>query len=90
MTYEQELDELRRIGSWGTATVVAAELANLAPDGLTQSTLIFYFKRAFPSIPLRVMIAAGNWRQIGGGMSDEEFDEMLRPWLPTAPGSGRP
>lgn len=81
------IDELRRIGRAATASAVADELARLAPEGLTQGTLVSYFKRAFPAIPLRSLIEAGAWRRVSaGGLSDEELDALLRPWLPTPAG----
>lgn len=85
MKDDQIIEQLRRVASWGTAAMVAAELARLAPDGLTQGTLVSYFKRAFPAIPLRVLLEAGAWRRVSvGGLSDEGLDELLRPWLPTS------
>jgi hypothetical protein len=68
----------------GTMTAVElAELAGkLAGTGPTQSTIVMAFKQAFPAIPLRVLLEAGAWMRVsGGGMTDEEFNELLRPWL---------
>lgn len=81
------LDQLRRVGHAATATVVAEELERVAPGGLTQGTLVSYFKRAFPNIPLRTLLEAGAWRRVSaGGLSDEGLDELLRPWVPTSSG----
>lgn len=52
----------------------------------TQFSLIVYFKRAFPAIPLSVLQDAGFWRGLGiGETSDEAFDALLRPWIGPAP-----
>jgi hypothetical protein len=64
----------------------AVELADLLDEltggYLSQATLVSYFKRAFPSIPLRVLIEAGAWTRVSdGGLTDEQFDGLLGPWL---------
>lgn len=49
---------------------------------LSQSAIVFYFKRAFPAIPLRVLIESGGWARVGSGsLTDEQFNDLLRPWL---------
>jgi hypothetical protein len=68
----------------GTLTAVElAELAGkLAGTGPAQSIIAKTFKQAFPTIPLRVLLDAGAWMRVGDGrMTDEEFNELLRPWL---------
>lgn len=67
-------------------TMTAVELAELAGKltgtGPTQSIVVTAFKQAFPTIPLRVLLEAGAWMRVSdGGMTDEEFNELLRPWL---------
>jgi hypothetical protein len=51
---------------------------------LTQSAVVFSFKRAFPEIPLRVLLEAGKWSRLSGGdKSAGWFDELLAPWMPS-------
>lgn len=65
-----------------SAVELAELLSHLMGSALCQSILITYFKRAFPQIPLRVLLQAGGWNRVsGGGVSDEQFNEMLYPWL---------
>lgn len=88
MTDDEILEELRRVGRNCAAIQVAETLDVLADGGLNQGTLITYFKRAFPQIPLGVMLNAGGWSRVsGGGVSDKEFEDMLSPWLPTERGT---
>jgi hypothetical protein len=68
----------------GTLTPVElAQLAGkLAGSDLTQGRMITIFNRAFPNIPLRVLLDAGAWSQVSdGGLDDEAFNDLLRPWL---------
>lgn len=61
---------------------VAELLDRLTDGGLSQGAIVTYFKRAFPSIPLRVLLEAGGWCRVGGrSLSDEQFNELLRPWI---------
>ena len=61
---------------------LASLLDHLTNGGLSQGAIVTYFKRAFPAIPLRLLLDAGEWHRVGGGeLSDEQFNEMLRPWL---------
>ena len=61
------IERLRQLGRRATASVVADELARVAAGGLTQGALVSYFKRAFPNIPLRALLAAGGWRRVSAG-----------------------
>jgi hypothetical protein len=62
-------------------------LETLVPEGLRQDTLIFYLKKAVPEIPLKALLDAQAWSAVGpGSITDDQFDEMLRPWWPV-PGS---
>ncbi len=71
----------------GGSHLLAVETANLL-DELTQGdlshwTVIMYFKHAFPSIPLRLLMEAGGWHRLGGSrLDDNGFNDLLRPWLP--------
>jgi hypothetical protein len=50
--------------------------------GLTHSAVVFWFKRAFPQTPLRVLLDAGAWSRLtGGGLFTEQFDELLEQWI---------
>ncbi|WP_437937072.1 hypothetical protein [Sorangium sp. So ce341] len=64
----------------------AVELAELLaePTGgnLSQGTMIAYFKRAFPAVPLRILIESGAWERVSDGdMSDQELNQLMGPWL---------
>lgn len=88
MTDDEIVAALRASGS-----VSAVELAELLDDltngGLSQGSIITYFKRAFPGIPLRVLLDAGGWERIsGGGLSDAGFNDLLSEWFEDE--SGRP
>jgi hypothetical protein len=66
---------------------VARMLDHLVPEGLRQDTLVFYFKRAFPDIPLKALLDAQAWSTVGPGpLSDQQLDELLFPWWTRAPG----
>jgi len=83
MTDDEIIAQLRRAAPRSTAVVAAETLSKLLPTGLTQSALISYFKRAFPEIPLRVLLDAGGWSRVShGGVDDDQFDRLLSPWLP--------
>lgn len=48
-----------------------------------QFFLINVFAEAFPEMPLRYLKQASRWHEVcRGGMSDEEFDHMLKPFIP--------
>jgi hypothetical protein len=65
-----------------TAVELAELLGRLTGGKLSQGTLVTYFKRAFPDIPLRVLLDAGGWHRVsGGGLTNEDFDTVLRQWL---------
>ena len=65
-----------------SAVELAELLDRLTHGGLSQGSMITYFQRAFPDIPLRVLLDAGAWRRLsGGGLSDEGFNELLRKWI---------
>ena len=46
-----------------TAVELAVTLGTLASGGLSHSVIMTYFKRAFPAIPLRVLLEAGEWHR---------------------------
>lgn len=87
MRDDEVIAELRR-ASPGSAPHEVAELLNeIADGGLTQGSLVMYFKRAFPEIPLRVLLEASAWNRVSnGGLSDEAFDQELQQWFGGDPG----
>jgi hypothetical protein len=65
-------------GAGASPVEVANLLGQLCEQGLHQSTLTMYFKRAFPTLPLRTLLEAGAWRGVSdGGMSDDDFNRLL-------------
>jgi hypothetical protein len=83
MTDDEIILQLRAAGAGRSATELAELLDKLTGGGLSQGTLITYFQRSFPTVPLWVLQNAGMWRRVSGGpMSDAELNELLRPWLP--------
>lgn len=60
MNDEEIIDQLRRERTGRSATELAELLNTLTGGGLSHGTLITYFKRAFPEIPLRVLQEAGT------------------------------
>jgi hypothetical protein len=66
--------------------VQLAELLGKFRGELTQSTLVFYFKRAFPDIPLQTILESAVWfRVTGGSMDDTQFNAHFKRWLPDDP-----
>lgn len=64
---------------------LAELLGRLVGGGLTQSVLISWFRRAFPSIPLGVLNQAIGWHRVcANDMTDDQFAELLRPWINAA------
>lgn len=65
-----------------TPVQLAELLNNLTEGRLSQGTLVMYFKRAFPTLPLRLLLDCGAWTRVGGRtLSDADFDDLLRPWI---------
>ncbi|QSQ26554.1 hypothetical protein JY651_17170 [Pyxidicoccus parkwayensis] len=83
MTDEEILAVLRAKKGRLTPTELAERLDQLTGGKLSHSYIVTFFKRAFPEIPLRVLLEAGVWGRVCGGKgeSDAEFNERLRPWL---------
>ncbi|WP_224364743.1 hypothetical protein [Hyalangium versicolor] len=82
MNEEEIVTALREQKQQRTAVELAELLDQLTSGGLSQSTLVTYFKRAFPSLPLHILLESGAWSRVSdGGLSDEEFNRLLRPWL---------
>jgi hypothetical protein len=84
MTDDEILAQLRACAPGRTPVEVAERLGQLWRDGLVEGALVMFFVRAF-GVPLGVMRNAGGWKRVGDGirgLSDEEFNELLRPYLP--------
>lgn len=63
---------------------LAEYLGDMANGGLSQGTMIMFFSRSFPEIPLHVLLEAGGWQRVSnGGLTDAEFTTLLQPWLGT-------
>lgn len=82
MSDDEILNRLRLARGEATAVELAELLDQLTGGGLSQGSLVMYLGRAFPGIPLRILRAAGAWTRVGGkGLTDDEFNELLRPWV---------
>jgi hypothetical protein len=82
MSDDEVVTQLRAGCGKLTPVELAERLDELTGGNLSQGTLITYFKRAFPSIPLRVLLDAGGWHRVSNGaLGDEAFNALLRPWL---------
>lgn len=83
MTDDEVIRALQAKAAEGNSPLqVAMLLGEITGGQLSQSTLVTFFKRAFPALPLRVLLDAGAWHKVsGGGMSDEEFEKLLGPYL---------
>jgi hypothetical protein len=81
---DSEIIEALRLEGTGLTGVQLAELLDKLTAGqLSDATMVTYFKRAFPAIPLKVLLDAGRWKRVSYcDLSDEEFNELLRPYLP--------
>jgi hypothetical protein len=80
---DDELLALLRSSSRDTSPSGLAEiLGDHLDKGLTQSAMVFYFKRAFPGTPLRVLLEAGARSRLSDGeLSAEQFDGLLDEWI---------
>jgi hypothetical protein len=76
------VERLRREVDTMSPIQLADLLDSLLPDGVGQFPLLSFFKRAFPLIPLQTLIQANRWKRLcDKGLSDDEFDALLNPWL---------
>lgn len=82
MNDDELLALLRSSGRDTSPSGLAEILGDHLDKGLTQSAVVFYFKRAFPDTPLRVLLDAGAWSRLSDGeLSAEEFDGLLEEWI---------
>ncbi len=65
-----------------TPVELALAIDTMAAGGLTQGAFVAYFKRAFPWIPLGVLLDASAWNRLRGvGFGDSELNERLKEWI---------
>lgn len=84
MNDDEIVAALRRVSLGSSPVRVAESLRDLLGGQLTQGALVTYFKRAFPAIPLRTLLDAGAWSRLtNGGVTDEQFNELLKAWIPS-------
>ena len=82
MSDEEIIAALRSEKGRLTPVELAELLARLRDDSLSGRLILFYFKRAFPEIPLDVLMESALWTRVGRGhLSDEGFNELLHSWL---------
>ena len=78
---EEVLVAIREQASVLSPVELTELVSRLQQKEFSQSTLVFFFKRAFPKIPLRTLIEAGAWHRVSGGkMTDVEFNHLLTPF----------
>jgi len=80
-------DEIVKRLAVASASMNAVDLATLLDeltDGdLSQGAMVMYFRRALPSVPLRVLLEAGSWSRLtNGNLANDGFNELLSEWLP--------
>jgi hypothetical protein len=86
MSDEEIIAALRSERGRLTPVELAELLARLTGVSLSGRLIVSYFKRAFPEIPLNVLVDSGLWTRVGSGdLSDESFNELLRSWLGLGP-----
>jgi hypothetical protein len=77
------LERLRSLRGAASAIAIAEELAAVRSEH-SQGAFVTFFHRAFPDIPLRTLLECGAWIRLSAGeLTDDEFTEMLSPWLGT-------
>lgn len=83
MNDDEIIHMLRENAERLTPVELALTLDGVAPGGLTQGSFVMYFKRAFPWIPLGVLLDASAWGRLRGGLgfADAELNERLKTWL---------
>lgn len=83
MSDDDIIEWLRQEAPQRNGVKMAQLLAELTASGLSERNIVVYFKRAFPAIPLGVLREVGAWSRVGGKLSDQGFNDLLRPWLPS-------
>jgi hypothetical protein len=82
MSDEEIIAALRSEKGRLTPVELAELLARLTGRRLSDTSIVFYFARAFPEIPVNVLLDSGLWTRVGRGrLGDEGFNELLHLWL---------
>ena len=64
------------------AVTAANRLSELLERPLVHGAMIKYFKTAFPLVPLGLLMEATQWTRFGAAdLTDEDFNELLAPWI---------
>ncbi len=84
---DDEIVAALRAPPLGSAVELAERLERLVGAPLGQGSIVTYFKRAFPRLPLSVLMQAVAWHRVcgGSGLSDDEFNASLAPYLAAHP-----
>lgn len=92
MRDDEIVNELKRLQPTLGPLEMALHLDTLLPKALSMAHLVFYFKRAFPTLPLRVLMDCASWRRLQDGpvgskeeecddcLNDAEFERLLSPY----------
>lgn len=79
---DEEITEMLRANARNLSAIQLVDLLEQLTGEVSHPSYISYFKRAFPNVPLRLLLELGEWhRYVEGGISDEEFEQRLAPWL---------
>jgi hypothetical protein len=83
MSDEEIIAALRLERGQLTPVELAELLGRLIGRRVSDRSIVFYFARAFPEIPLAVLRESALWTRVDdrGDLSDEGFNELLHPWL---------
>lgn len=82
MNDEEILAALRSGRGKLTPVELAELLTRLTGRPISDRSIAFYFGRAFPEIPVNVLLDSGLWTRLGrGSLSDDGFNELMHPWL---------
>ena len=86
---DTEIIERMRIASANhTPTEIVGILDDCLTSGITDVNFIFYFKRAFPGIPIPILVRFCLSKSVVGIEGDfeiEEFNESLVEWISASP-----
>jgi hypothetical protein len=84
MTKAERLAAMRERATELNAVEMAEYMAQLVGEPVNRSMVAFNFVGAF-AIPLSVVRESLSWQRLNPaapGLSDDEFNRMLAPWLP--------
>lgn len=82
MNDEEVIAALRKARGACSPVELAAMIGDLSKSGLSHGSFVTYLGRAFPEIPLRVLLDLGMWHRLTDGpLSDAEVNAALEPWL---------